>query len=249
MLLTGTVVVVTGASQGIGRALARGFAADGAHVIVFARNEEALLETTDGDLDHFLPVVGDISSESDVNRLVTTAHDRFGRIDVLVNNASITNTGELLARPFTDWAAVIQVNLLGLASCTYRVLPGMIERGYGRIINLVSRAPEFPQPTLSAYATSKAGVIGFTQALSVEITSPDIRINAQIPGPTETDMYRDSGLDPSSLQPPEAVYPHTRFLVTLPAGGPHGRVFWDSQEYRMYAQTNEQAPTLLRPNE
>ena len=249
MSLTEAVVVVTGASQGIGRALARGFATDGARVIAFARNEEALLETTQGDIDQFLPVVGDVSSEADVDRLVTAAHDRFARIDVLVNNAGITNTGELLARPFTDWAAVIQVNLLGLASCTHRVLPGMIERRYGRIINLVSRAPEFPQPTLSAYATSKAGVIGFTQALAVEVTSPDIRINAQIPGPTDTIMYRDSGLDPSTLQPPEAVYPHTRFLATLPAGGPHGRVFWDSQEYRMYAQTNEQAPTLLRPNE
>jgi 3-oxoacyl-[acyl-carrier protein] reductase len=243
MMLQGKVVLVTGASRGIGRALAVGFAADGASVVAFARSAQELQETTHGDPEHLLTVVGDVTSEADVDRLVATTYDRFGQIDVLVNNAGIGNPGALLARPFSDWADVMRVNLIGLALCTHRVLPGMIERGYGRVINLASRAAEVPRPTLSAYGASKAGVLSFTQALATEVgppSHPDILINALIPGPTDTAMTRQQGgRDPALLQAPEAVYPHTRFLVTLPSGGPHGRVFWNSQEYTMYAATHE----------
>jgi 3-oxoacyl-[acyl-carrier protein] reductase len=245
MTLKGKVVLVTGASRGIGRALAVGFAADGASVVAFARSAQELQEMTHGDPEHFLMVVGDVTSEADVDRLVATTYDRFGQIDVLVNNAGIDNKGALLARPFSDWADVIRVNLLGLALCTHRVLPGMIQRGYGRVVNLVSRAAEFPAPTLSAYAASKAGVLSLTQALAAEVgppTHPDILINALVPGITDTALAREGGYTPAQMQAPEAVYPHTRFLVTLPAGGPHGRVFWNSQEYTMYARTNAGPP-------
>jgi NAD(P)-dependent dehydrogenase (short-subunit alcohol dehydrogenase family) len=254
MTLQGKVVLVTGASRGIGRALARGFAADGASVIAFARSAQDLQETAHGHTEHFLMVVGDVTSEADVDRLVATTYERFGQIDVLVNNAGIGNAGELLARPFSDWAEVIRVNLIGLALCTHRVLPGMIERGYGRVINVVSRAAESPWAGVSAYAASKAGVISLTRALATEVgppKQPDILINALIPGPTNTAMTRQAGWDPTRLQDPEAVYPHTRFLVTLPVGGPHGRVFWNSQEYEMYTQFNnphhsEEVSQLLR---
>ena len=248
MILKGKVVLVTGASRGIGRALAIGFAADGASVVAFARSAQALQETTHGDPEHLLMVVGDVTSEADVDRLVTTTYERFGQIDVLVNNAGIDNKGALLARPFSEWADVIRVKLLGLALCTHRVLPGMITRGYGRVINLASRAAEFPRPTLSAYGASKAGVLSFTQALAAEVgppSHPDILINALIPGPTDTAMTSQGGWDQAYSplrQAPEAVYPHTRFLVTLPPGGPHGRVFWNSKEYTMYAATNELQP-------
>jgi NAD(P)-dependent dehydrogenase (short-subunit alcohol dehydrogenase family) len=212
MILKGKVVLVTGASRGIGRALARGFAADGASVVAFARSTQDLQETTHGDTEHFLMVVGDVTSEADVDRLVATTYERFGQIDVLINNAGIGNKGEWLARPFRDWAEVIRVNLIGLALCTHRVLPGMITRGYGRVINLVSRAAEFPPPRLSAYAASKAGVLSFTQALAAEVgppTHPDILINALIPGLTDTAAAREAGFDPAQAQAPEAVYPNS----------------------------------------
>jgi NAD(P)-dependent dehydrogenase (short-subunit alcohol dehydrogenase family) len=212
MILQGKVVLVTGASRGIGRALARGFAADGASVVAFARSAQDLQETTHGDTEHFLTVVGDVTSEADVDRLVDTTSERFGQIDVLVNNAGIGNPGAWLARPFRDWAAVIQVNLIGLALCTHRILPGMIKRGYGRVINLVSRAAEFPPPTMSAYAASKAGILSFTQALAAAVgppIHPDILINALIPGLTDTAAYREAGFDPAQAQAPEAVYPNS----------------------------------------
>jgi NAD(P)-dependent dehydrogenase (short-subunit alcohol dehydrogenase family) len=248
MSLAGKVILVTGASHGIGRALACGFVADGADVVAFD-----LLETSSpDDTAHFLAVVGDVTSEADVDRVVAAAQQHFGHIDVLVNNAGIAGAREWLARPFKEWAAVIQVNLIGVALCTHRVLPGMLARGYGRVINVASRAAEFPEG--SAYSASKAGVISFTRALAAAVgppKHPDILINALIPGPTNTAMTQQAGYHPTRLQDPEAVYPHTRFLVTLPAGGPHGRVFWNSQEYAMYTQFNnpshaEEVSTRLR---
>ena len=116
----------------------------------------------------------------------------------------------------------------------------MLARGYGRVINVISRTAEFPFPKTSAYAASKAGVMSFTRAVAAEVgppTHPDILVNALIPGMTRTSRPRQG--DQSRRQEPEAVYPHTRFLVTLPAGGPNGRVFWNSEEYKIYTQFNE----------
>lgn len=242
---TGKVVLVTGAGRGIGRALARGFAADGDNVVAFARREKDLQETIQGNPERFLSVVGDVTSEADVDRFVRAVHHRFGRVDVLVNNAGIGNGGERLARPFRNWAEVIRVNLIGLARCTHRVLPRMIERGYGRVINVVSCLAEFPRDGAPAYAASKAGVMSLTRALAAEVgppQHPDLLVNALIPGLTDTEMTRQAGWDPARLQEPEAVYPHTRFLVMLPAGGPDGRVFWNSQAYQLYAQFNDPPP-------
>lgn len=243
MTLKGKVILITGASRGIGRALAMGFADDGASVVAFARSADALADMARGDAGNLLTVVGDVTSEADVDRLVTTAHERFGHIDVLVNNAGVRNKGALLAQPFGSWADVVRVNLIGLALCTHRVLPGMLRRGHGRVINLASRAAECPRPALSAYGAAKAGVLYFTQALAAEVGSPqhpDILINALIPGPTNTAMTRPQGTpNPVPLQAPEAVYPHAKFLVTLPPGGPNGRVFWNSREYATHAATNE----------
>jgi len=166
-----------------------------------------------------------------------TANDRFGSVHVLVNNAGIINKGDLLERPFDDWKAVIDVNLTGLVRCVYSALPGMIQQGYGRIINLASRAAEQTFATWSAYSASKAGVISFTKAIAAEVgppEHPDILINALIPGPTRTDMLQESGLDPAMGQDPEVVYPHTRFVVDLPQNGPHGKIFWNSKVYKVY---------------
>ena len=246
MILQGKVVLVTGASRGIGRALAVGFAADGASVVAFARSAHEIHETTHGDTEHFLMVVGDVTSEADVDRLVATTYARFGQIDVLVNNAGIGNQGALLARPFSEWADVIRVNLIGLALCTHRVLPGMITRGYGRVINLASRAAEFPRRRCLRMGPPKpARAELHPSAGRGGGTAEPSRYSDQCAHP-RADGHGDDQtgrVGPSSAwQAPEAVYPHTRFLVTLPPGGPHGRVFWNSKEYTMYAAANELQP-------
>ena len=221
--LSNEVVVITGGSRGIGRALAQGFASDGADVTIFGRNGKNLEETASANPDKIHSITGDIAIETDIDRLVKSAIDRSGRIDVLINNAGIINKGSFLERPFKDWQAVIEVNVIGLAMCTYKVLPGMIDQGYGRIINLASRAAEQCFPTWTAYSTSKAAVASFTKSIAEEVgppDHPDILINALIPGPTRTDMLQESGLDPAMGQDPEVVYPHTRYVVDLPPTAP-----------------------------
>ncbi len=240
MDLDGKTIVITGGSRGIGRALARGFASDGADVVITGRSAESLNETAEQYLERIATFNGDVTSETDVDNMIEMVMDRFGRIDVFINNAGIINTGKLLERPIADWADVIRINLIGLALCTYKVLPIMIKQEFGRLINLASRAAESAQATMSAYAASKAGVASFTKAVAAEVGPPeypDILINSLIPGPTQTDLYVETGMievrgEPG--QPPEVVYPHTRFLVNLPANGPHGRVFWNSEEHKLY---------------
>jgi NAD(P)-dependent dehydrogenase (short-subunit alcohol dehydrogenase family) len=237
----GKVVVITGGSRGIGRALARGFVSDGADVVIFGRNEKDLQDTATKTPEKFEVVAGDIALEADVDRLFAIADRRFGKVDVLLNNAGIINNGTFTDRSFEDWEAVIEVNVIGLARCVHRALPGMIKRGYGRIVNLASRAAEQCFATWSAYSASKAAVISFTRSIAAEVGPPkypDILINSIIPGPTKTEMLAQSGLDPSIGQSPEVVYPHTRFVVSLPPNGPHGKIFWNSKKYRIYEEFN-----------
>jgi NAD(P)-dependent dehydrogenase (short-subunit alcohol dehydrogenase family) len=239
MTVQDRVIVVTGAGSGIGRALAVGFARDGAQVVGFDRDAAGLGTTAAGCDGRLLALAGDVTSDDDVRRLVRETEDRFGRIDALVNNAGIANMGTLLDRPFADWVAVIEVNLIGLARCTHAVLPGMLKRGHGRIVNVASRSAESPAPAMSAYSATKAGVLSFTKAVAREIAqagATDVLVNALIPGPTDTPIW---GRARPELRPPEAVYPHARFVVELPAGGPTGRVFFDSKDYRVYERFNE----------
>jgi NAD(P)-dependent dehydrogenase (short-subunit alcohol dehydrogenase family) len=250
MSIEGKVILITGAATGIGRALAAGFTRDGADVIGFDINRDGLVETEQSCCNQLMPIVGDVTSEADVDRLVTTCIKKFGHIDVLFNNAGIPDQGALLERPFPDWARVIEVNLIGVALCTHRVLPSMLERRYGRIINVVSRAAESAAARLSAYASSKAGVITFTKAIANNIDReqyPDVLINAMIPGMTRTPIWAratESGLLSeerlNAFQEPELVYPHARFIIELQSGGPSGRVFFNSQDYPVYQHFNEE---------
>jgi NAD(P)-dependent dehydrogenase (short-subunit alcohol dehydrogenase family) len=248
MSIEGKIILITGAATGIGRAFATGFTQDGARVIGFDINQAGLVETEKACGHRLIAVAGDVTSEADVDRLVTVCIERFGRIDVLFNNAGIPDPGFLLDCPFRDWARVIEVNLIGVALCTRRVLPRMLEQGYGRVINVASRAAESAGARLSAYASSKAGVITFTKAIASSIDReqyPDVLVNAMIPGMTRTPIW-DRALASGMLsdermrafQEPEAVYPHARFIVELPSGGPNGRVFFNSTDYPVYQHFN-----------
>ena len=236
MELAGQVIVITGAGSGIGRALAIGFAGDGARVVGCDLDEQGLSETVELCAADILAVTVDVTRAADVTRLVDAAQAQFGRIDVLINNAGIANQGDLLARPFEDWQAVIDVNLSGVARCIHAVLPEMLERNEGRIVNVCSREGETGRRTLSAYSASKAGVSVLTKALAREVRKADcdnVLVNGVIPGGTRTNMNRNE-----AMQDPAAVYPHTKYIVALPRGGPNGRIFFHSEDYAMFSAFN-----------
>lgn len=222
------VVVVTGAGSGLGRGIASGFCSDGAMVVGFGRTRGTLEETARrcGEGRMHL-VVGDVSREEDVERLFRAAEERYGRVDILVNNAAVYPKVGFLESSVAEWARVMEMNVVGVARCCHRALPGMLERGYGRIINVGSLAWKAPIPASSAYSASKAALRALTLAIAAEIDReryPDVLVNELLPGVFKTSMSED-GEDPMS------VYPHARTLASLPAGGPTGTTFMQSEIY------------------
>jgi NAD(P)-dependent dehydrogenase (short-subunit alcohol dehydrogenase family) len=218
------VVVVTGAGSGIGRAVAIGFCAEGARVLGIGRTKEALEETNRlcaGRMDF---VTGDVTRAEDVEALIGTAMRKHGKVDVLVNNAAVYPRTAFLDSSHEDWSDAISTNVVGMALCCRQVLPGMLERGFGRIINLGSFAWKRPIPNSSAYSVSKGAVVALTKALAVEIDReryPDVLINELVPGAVRTRMS-ESGEDPKD------IFAHVRFVASLPRNGPTGRTFVQS---------------------
>ncbi len=228
MIFAGKTVVITGAGSGVGRALAQGFAADGANVVGIGRTHADLERTQAGCAGRMRFVVGDITREGDVARLFDEAIQHHQKVDVLVNNAAIYPKKNFLDLTHAEWAHAVETNVIGLALCCRKALPGMLERGYGRIINLGSFAWKGPGPASSAYCASKAAVTVFSAALASEIDRaryPDVLVNELLAGVFRTRMS-ESGEDPSE------AYPHARTVAGLPAGGPHGQIFLRSEVFR-----------------
>jgi 3-oxoacyl-[acyl-carrier protein] reductase len=174
---------------------------------------------------HF--VAGDVGRKEDVDRLFAEAERRAGKVDILVNNAAAYPKVAFLDSSHEDWTRAIETNLIGLAYCCRRALPGMLERGYGRIINVGTLAWRSPIPASSAYAASKAAVRVLTVALAGEIDRaryPDVLVNELLPGIIRTRMS-DDGQDPAS------VYAYARNLASLPRNGPTGTTFLQGDVY------------------
>lgn len=218
-------VVITGASGGLGRAMAVGFASDGATVIGFGRNEDGLAETQRlCPVGKMFWVAGDLTREADVQQLFAEATDRSGRVDILVNNGARYPRKAFVGEPFDDWEHAVLTNVIGTARCCHLALPGMLERGFGRIINVGTFAWMGPIPNASAYSTSKGAIRPLTRSLASEVDRaryPDVLINEFSPGKFRTAMS-DEGEDPA------AVYPYLKFVVSLPSGGPTGETFFKS---------------------
>jgi len=176
---------VTGASQGIGRATALALAGAGAHVTVAARNTEKLaavvaeIEAAGGQA---LPVAMDVANAEQVKSGFRLALEKFGKLDILVNNAAITRDGLALRMKAEDWDAVLRTNLTGAHLCSQQAMATMMRARYGRIINVTSVVAETGNAGQSNYVAAKAGLIGLTRALALEIASRNITVNAVAPG-------------------------------------------------------------------
>lgn len=189
--LEGRVAIVTGGSRGIGRAVARCLAEDGASVVVSGL-DPARLEAATKELEGLgVPVQGvvaDAARREDAERLVDQTKDRFGRIDVLVNNAGITRDALLVRMKDEDWDRVLDVNLRGAFLMTRAVAKVMMRQKGGRIINIASAAGAMGNPGQANYSAAKAGLIGLTKAVARELSRWGILVNAVAPGLIETDM-------------------------------------------------------------
>jgi NAD(P)-dependent dehydrogenase (short-subunit alcohol dehydrogenase family) len=228
MPFSGKIVLVTGAGSGVGRGLAVGFCTDGAEVVSIGRTEADLRATAalcDGRMRY---VVGDVGREQDVDRLFREVDEVGDRVDVLVNNAAEYPKRNFLDSSHAEWARTLETNVVGLAYCCRKALPGMLDRGHGRIINMGSFAWKGPIPASSGYSASKGAVSAFTKALASEIDRqryPDVLVNELLAGVYRTRMS-ETGEDPAD------AYPHARTVASLPSGGPHGEIFLGSEIFR-----------------
>jgi 3-oxoacyl-[acyl-carrier protein] reductase len=179
------VALVTGASQGIGRAIALALSCAGARVVLAARNAEklqSLAEEIDATRGTALAIPMDVGDAQQVKAGFRQALERFGRLDILVNNAAITRDGLALRMKVEDWDAVLRTNLTGAYYCIQQALAPMVRQRSGRIINVTSVVAETGNAGQANYVAAKAGLIGLTRAIAVEVASRNITVNAVAPG-------------------------------------------------------------------
>jgi len=184
-------VIVTGGSRGIGFAIAREFARQGARVIISSRTAQALkaaAEQITAEGGEVTPVTCDVSQSEQVQQLVERTLDTYHRVDALVNNAGITRDNLILRMQEDDWDAVLNVNLKGAFLCTKAVTRPMLKQRSGCIINISSVVGVTGNPGQANYGASKAGILGLTKATALELASRGITVNAIAPGYIETEM-------------------------------------------------------------
>jgi len=189
--LSNKVALITGASQGIGRETALALAQAGAKVAVAARNEEKLATLANEIVEKGHEAVAikmDVADAEQVKAGFKQVLERFGRLDILVNNAAVTRDGLALRMKSDDWEAVLRTNLTGAHFCIQQALPPMMKARAGRIINISSVVAQSGNAGQANYVAAKAGLIGLTKAIAVEIASRNITVNAVAPGFIETPM-------------------------------------------------------------
>jgi 3-oxoacyl-[acyl-carrier protein] reductase len=209
-MMAGRVAVVTGASRGIGHAIALRLARDGVKLVANYRAQsapaEALVQQIRDGGGEAIAVQADVGRSPEAERLVATALETFGRVDILVNNAGITRDSLMLRLSDEDWGAVLATNLTGAFVCTRAVLRSMLRQRYGRILNVSSVVGLMGNAGQANYAAAKAGLLGLTRSVAREVASRGITVNALAPGYIATEMW-----EPVS----EAARSHLREMIPL----------------------------------
>jgi 2-hydroxycyclohexanecarboxyl-CoA dehydrogenase len=206
MSLEGRTAVVTGGASGIGESICLRLARDGADVAILDLNTagaEAVAETIRGGGRRALAIATDVSKAASVAAAATAVHAGLGPAHILVNDAGIAEFVPLLDMSEAQWDRMLAVHLKGTFLCTRAFLPDMLAAGWGRVVNVSSVGGLRGGPSIAHYAAAKAGMIGFTKAVAIEVGSKGITVNAIAPGMIETPMLKNSGV-------PEAIYAHVR---------------------------------------
>lgn len=232
MMMTNKVVMITGASRGLGRALTLAFAKEGARLSICARTEENLLKVkkeAEALGAEVLAITADVSNARDVERFVATTEKAYGQIDVLINNASILGPSPmplLLDYPEEDFAEVLRVNAVSTFLVTRRVIPGMLERNEGSIINVTSEAGNTGYAGWGAYGISKFAVEGLTETWADELSHTNVQVNMVDPGEMDTEMHRLAvpDCDYPLAKPEDVVHPFL-FLASAKSNGVNGQRF------------------------
>lgn len=193
-LLAGRHALVTGGAQGIGAAITAALLSHGARVTIVGRNRESLAKATRtlGGSASLESAAADVSDSRAVAEAFAAAQKRFGAIHILVNCAGQAQSAPFLKTDEELWRRLMAVNLDGTYHCTQAALPGMLEAGWGRIVNIASTAGLTGYPYVSAYCASKHAVIGLTRALALETATKGVTVNAVCPGYTQTEMFEES---------------------------------------------------------
>jgi 3-oxoacyl-[acyl-carrier protein] reductase len=227
--LRGQVAIITGASRGIGRAIALELSKYGAKIVVnYAASSSAadvVVDTITQAGGDAIALQADVSKVEEVEALVNAVMEKFSRVDIFVNNAGITRDTLLLRMKPEDWQAVIDLNLTGVFLCTRAVSKIMLKQRSGRIINITSVAGQMGNPGQANYSAAKAGVIGFTKTVAKELSSRGITVNAVAPGFIATDMTSSLSNTEEIVKfiplgrygQPEEIAGMVRFLAADPA--------------------------------
>lgn len=216
-VLSGQSALVTGASRGIGFAIARRLGQMGARVCLCARDNKSL-ELASSRLREegiaTLAVAADVSRADQVTSLVDATHNAFGAIDILVNNAGIGRFGPVHQFTEADWDSVLDTNLKGVFLVSRAVIPGMIARGRGHIVNISSLAGKNAMPGGSIYCASKWGLLGLTYCMAEDLRAHGIRVAAICPGSVATEFQGHPGKDPKKMLQPDDVAHAVAMLLT-----------------------------------
>ena len=195
-MTNGRVALVTGASRGIGRAVAVRLAQAGHRVIVNYHAREDAARAVVGEIEqeggHAIAIQADVGQTADVERLFAAIVEQFGPVEILVNNAGIVRLSLVMRMEDADWDAVVQTNLRSVYACSKAALRGMLRARWGRIVNMSSVSQQMGVPGRASYTATKAGILGLTRSLAREVGSRSITVNAVAPGYIMTDMSADA---------------------------------------------------------
>lgn len=216
------VALITGGSKGIGKATAAALLAEGCHVAIVARDEDALEATREelgaGAPARLVTVAADLTDPNEVVRFVTTAAEELGGVDILVNSAGSAPPGGVQDLSDADWETAINLKLKGFIRATRAVIPHMRTRGGGRIVNIAGTAGKQPDHWLLSAGTVNAAILAFTRAVATELAKDDILVNAVCPGPTSTQRWAGMQRVYAQLNDVDGEQAQAAILAGIPLG-------------------------------